>query len=99
MKTPSTVCSANGQLVHLLPQGAAYTACGYRIGDAYRVHGKVTCKKCRSKRPKVAARFDDRPLVVGVNHAPFYAAVQRALDAGATEAPNVPVTHWPVLGS
>ncbi len=91
-------CSNNGKLVHLVNAKTARAACGYWCGDVNKVHARVTCRRCAAKRPVTAKRYADRPLVVGIDHAPFYEACRRALEAGATDMPKPKVAFWPVLG-
>lgn len=41
-----TVISNNGKLVHLLPIGCKRTLCGFKMGDANKVHARITCRRC-----------------------------------------------------
>ncbi len=89
--------SPNGHRVHLA-NGDGQPVCGSKVIAVYRARARVTCPGCRVRRAQKARRLDGRPLVVGVNHEPFYAAMRRALESGASQPPRVRVTHWPVLG-
>lgn len=100
MKRPERLqaaLSANGTLVHLA-NSEGQTVCSSKVYAVYRAHARVTCPQCRKRRPEKAKRLEQRPLVVGVDHSPFYEAMRRALDAGATQEPVVMVAYWPVLG-
>lgn len=88
--------SPNGHFVHLANR-EAQAACGQDLGDMCVVRARITCKRCATKRPKKAARLVSRPLVIGINHEPYYAALGRALRGGATEEPHVRVKFWPVI--
>ncbi len=88
--------SPNGHRVHIA-NSEGQPACGSQVFATYRVHARVTCALCAKRRPKKAKQFAERPLVVGIDHSPFYAAMSRALEAGATEEPAVKVAYWPVL--
>ncbi len=87
----------NGRLVHLAHANGR-PVCGSRVVATCRVHARVTCPECRRRRPKKTARLADRPLVVGVDWAPLYAAIRRALASGeATRMPHLNAPFWPVL--
>jgi len=88
--------AANGTRVHLARADGS-PICGSNVIAGCRVVARITCPQCRVKRPKKAARLDGRPHVVGVNWSPFYAALRRALAAGAVSEPRVKVRFWPVL--
>jgi hypothetical protein len=88
--------SPNGRRVHLARAGGS-PVCGSNIAASCVVRARITCSGCRAKRPRKAARFDGRPHVVEVDWSPLYAALGRALNAGATEAPPIKVQFWPVL--
>lgn len=90
--------SANGHLVHLA-RADGLPVCGTKISACYRVHARVTCPGCRRRRPEKTKRLERRPYVIGVDHSPLYAALQRALESGAPSLPRVRVRFWPVLAS
>lgn len=88
--------SPNGRLVHLATR-AGKPACGANVDATCRVRARVTCRACCRRQPLRAARLAGRPLVVGVDWAPFYAAYRRAIEQGLREVPRVKVAFWPVL--
>jgi len=89
--------SPNGRIVHLATRSGR-PLCGARIVAVCRVRARVTCRGCCLRDRRRAARFAARPLVVGVDWTPLYAALRRALEAGYREAPQVKVPFWPILG-
>jgi len=88
--------SGNGSRVHLAHADGT-PVCGAAVLARYRVRARITCSTCLRKRPKKAMRLAGRPVVVGVDHSPRYAAIARALRAGATVEPSIKVKYWPVL--
>jgi hypothetical protein len=88
--------SPNGKRVHLADKRGR-PICGSDIGAGARVCARITCPLCARRRPAAARRHQKKPLVVGLNWEPLYAALRRALEAGATEEPRVRVPFWPVL--
>lgn len=88
--------SPNGKLVHLA-DSEGNPVCRSGVIASCGVHARITCRTCRARRPRKAARLEERPLVCGVDWSPLYAAFSRALDGGATSAPRVKVQFWPVL--
>jgi hypothetical protein len=88
--------SPNGKKVHLA-NIAGRPVCGSDVSAHCRVHARVTCPACARARPDKARRLGSRPLVVGLNWEPLYAALGRAVARGETEEPRVRVPYWPVL--
>ncbi len=88
--------SPNGHCVHLATSDGQ-AVCGSKIHATCFVHARITCPGCAHRRPRKAQRLARRPHVVGVDWSPLYAALQRALEEGATEHPKIRVAFWPVL--
>lgn len=98
--------SGNGRLVHLATSDGQ-PVCSSRVNAENYVHARITCPGCLRARPRKAARLRNRPLVIGLDFSPLYAAIGRVLDAIvagpvairlAAKEPMVKVRFWPVLG-
>ena len=89
--------SPNGKRVHLATSSGR-PVCGSKVIASCRVIARITCPGCAQRRPVAARRRSTWPLVIGLNWEPYYRALGRALDGGATKEPEVKVPYWPVLG-
>jgi hypothetical protein len=88
--------SINGRLVHLATRAGA-TVCSSKVIAVYRVRGRVSCRACTKARPVHAARHAKKPLIVGLDYAGWYKAVNAALRKGARVAP--PECAQPIVAS
>lgn len=75
----------NGRLVHVYRGGDRF-ACGQpAYGTPMRVFARVSCSRCAARAPRIARRWRDRPLAVGLDWEPYYEHLANVLAGNPTE--------------